>query len=249
MAGLWPSFVFIILYLKPPKASDSSVREDQGHEAHPDAIAFNGPPPRSRGHGVRPALRGCFQVTGAPAAARFGLKAQKSSGASSRRLATEPARVQTMLSRRVMPRSLPASARRFVTSRSSRLGEGSPDGWLCATDDSAGTQKHGRLEDLARMHERGGCRSDRDDLKGDRTMASIEIDRREMLARIIRDRAPHESRDVAGRPDRADHALAAPDIADRDLPDDVNLVGSPDAMTSPCVLGPAFGAASLTRPG
>ena len=54
----------------------------------------------------------------------------RSLGACSRSEWNPLSRVKTTWSRTVMPRSRPASARRRVMSRSSVLGDGSPEGWL-----------------------------------------------------------------------------------------------------------------------
>lgn len=60
---------------------------------------------------------------------------------------------------------------------------------VVSDQERAGADCDGGLEDLTGVDERGGCGSNRDDAVRDRSMTSIEVDRHEVLARVVVDPA------------------------------------------------------------
>ena len=108
----------------------------------------------------------------------------------------------------------------------------------------------GRLEDLARVHERRRRRSDRDDRVRDRAVSTVEVERDEVLARVVVDAPPEVPRGLRRARDLLGHAPARADVANRDLPNHVNVFR---ARHRPCLRvrarsGPALSAATESRP-
>ena len=89
-------------------------------------------------------------------------------------------------------------------------------------DHRAGANEDRGLEDLARVDERRRRGPDRDDLVRDRPMATVQVERHEVLARVVAHDPAQELDDLERPPDRGGDAGGATDVADRDLADEVD---------------------------
>lgn len=97
-------------------------------------------------------------------------------------------------------------------------------GMVVADDRGAGPDEDGRLEDLARVHERGRGGSHGDHLVRDRSVAAVEVERHEVLGRVVSDHAAHEVDDLRGPPDGGLDAGRATDVPDGDLANEVDAL-------------------------
>ena len=79
-------------------------------------------------------------------------------------------------------------------------------------------RQHRGLKDLARMNERRCGGADRNDGVSDRPVSPVEIERQEVLARMIANDAPRKLDGLVWLSDRTRDPLPAPSILDDGLP-------------------------------
>jgi hypothetical protein len=89
------------------------------------------------------------------------------------------------------------------------------------------------------MYERRSRGADRDDGIGDRTVATVEVESDEVLARVVADSTAEVARCLRRARDLLAHAPSRTDVADRDLPNHVNAFRARHRPAS--VLGPVPG--------
>ena len=90
-------------------------------------------------------------------------------------------------------------------------------GMIVEKEHGDGTNENGRLENLTRVHERCGGGADGDDRVSDRAMPPVEVDREEVLARVVANDGACESNGVGRLSHRIGCATGTSAVANGDL--------------------------------